>query len=164
MRVRRTLLFVAAALMLLSIPAASSAQWGRDRDRDRNGRGRNDNYDTRQLVNSAKRVDRLSGQLKGEFGDALDRSRVDGRDREDRLNELMSEFHSVAAQFRDRLDNGRDLNRASREAQRVLQLGWRLDQAISRLDLTSRVENKWSQVRSDLQVIQNAYGGYGYRR
>lgn len=160
MRVRRTLLFVAAALMLLSIPAASSAQWGRDRDR-----GRNYNGNSQRVINSAKRIDKLSGQLKGDFDRALDRSRYDDRNREDRLNVLMSEFHSVAAQFRDKIDNrSRDLSYASREAERLLQLGWRLDQVISRNDFDSRVENKWSQVRNDLQTIQDAYSSYGYNR
>lgn len=162
MRVRRTLLFL-AALMVLSIPAATSAQWGRDRDRD--NRGRNYNGNSQRVINSAKRVDKLSGQLKGDFDRALDRSRYDDRNREDRLNVLMSEFHSVAAQFRDKIDNrSRDLSYAEREAQRLLQLGWRLDQVISRNRFDSRVENKWAQVRNDLQVIQDAYSSYGYNR
>ena len=159
MRVRRLFLFLTTAFMLFSISAVSYAQ-GRYRDRDwRN----NNNYNSRTVINSAKRVDKLSGQLKNDLDRALDRSRLDGRNREDQVNMMANEFHSVAARFRDIIDNGRDLSYASREAQRLLDLGWRLDRVIGRNRFDSRVESKWSQIRSDLQVIQNAYNGYGYR-
>lgn len=160
MRVRRLFLFLTTAFMLFSISAVSYAQ-GRYRDRD--WRNNNNYYNSRAVINSAKRVDRLSGQLKGDLDRALDRSRLDGRNREDQVNVIANEFHSVAARFRDIIDNGRDLSYASREAQRLLDLGWRLDRVISRNRFDSRVESKWSQIRSDLRVIQNAYSSYGRR-
>lgn len=161
--IRQKLLFVLAAFVLFSIPVASYAQGKyRDRNRDRDWRNSR-NYDRNYVIDSAKRVDKLSGQLKGDLGDALNRSRLNGSDREDRVNEMMSEFHSIAAQFKDRIDNGRDLSYAANEARRLLSLGWRLDEIISRNHFGSKVESKWSQISRDLRVIQDAYDGYSYR-
>lgn len=160
---RLVFLTSAMALLLLAIPATGFGQgygygYGRDRNRDRN-------YG-RSIKQSAERVDRLSGQLKNDMDRTLDRSRVNGRDREDQINNLVNDFHSAAARFRDRFDDG-NLSRAQNEANRMLSLGWQLDGIIGRRNLSSQVENKWSQIRNDLQVIQNAYGSrnnsYGYR-
>lgn len=161
---RLVFLFGVFAMTLLALPATGLAQgygygYGRgDRDRgNRNGR---------YVRQSAERVDRLSGQLKGDMDGALDRSRLNGRDREDRINNLVNDFHSAAARFRDRFDDN-NFGRAQNEANQMLSLGWQLDGIINRRNLGGRVESKWAQIRSDLQVIQNAYGnqvGYGYPR
>ncbi|MEO6393604.1 MAG: hypothetical protein ABIP75_17265 [Pyrinomonadaceae bacterium] len=151
------------ALLLLTLPATGFGQgssFGYGRDRNNNGR----NYG-RNVKRSAERVDKLSGQLKNDMDRALDRSRVNGRDREDEINSLVNEFHSAAARFRDRFDDG-NLDRARSEANQMLTLGWRLDGIIGRRNLSNQVENRWSRIRGDLQVIQNAYGtrdSYGYR-
>ena len=86
---KRQIIFTGAlAILLLAIPATGFAQgygygYGRDRDRDRGYRN-----NSRYLKQSVERVDRLSGQLKGDMNNALDRSRLNGRDREDRINDL----------------------------------------------------------------------------
>ena len=148
---RLVFLFGVFALTLLALPAIGTAQ-NYERDRDRDSR-----EDKRELKLSVQRVDRLSGQLKNDMDHALDRSRLDGREREDRINNLVSEFHSAAARFRDKFDGGH-FRRAQNEADQMLTLGWRLDEMVSRHELGDRVESKWSQIRSDLQAIQDAYG------
>lgn len=146
---------VAMALMLLSIPVAGYAQGGYYGQGQRdNRRYRNQN---RYVVESVKRIDRLSGQLKDDLDRSLDRSRFDGRNREDRINDVADDFHSAAAQLRDRFDDGRNPGRASQEARRVLELGSRLDRIISRNRFNRQVESRWLQIKSDLRVLQNAY-------
>ncbi|MGB7924165.1 MAG: hypothetical protein WCF57_13060 [Pyrinomonadaceae bacterium] len=152
---RRMLSIVAMALMLLSIPVAGYAQGGYYGQGQRdNRRYRNQN---RYVVESVKRIDRLSGQLKDDLDRSLDRSRFDGRNREDRINDVADDFHSAAAQLRDRFDDGRNPGRASQEARRVLELGSRLDRIISRNRFNRQVESRWLQIKSDLRVLQNAY-------
>lgn len=152
---RRMLSIVAMALMLLSIPVAGYAQNGSYR-RDQRDRG-DRNYNNRYLRESVRRIDRLSGQLQNDLDRSLDRSRLDGRNREDRINDIASDFHSAAAQLKDRFDDGRNPGRASQEARRVLDLGSRLDRIIGRQRLSRQVESKWWQIKSDLRVLQNAY-------
>ena len=53
--------------------------------------------------------------------------------------------------------DGRDLDRTSTEAQRVLDLGARLDRDTQRID-NYRLTSDWLAMRRDLQTIANAYG------
>jgi hypothetical protein len=166
---------VAAALIALFLPALAAAQgnydpWGRDR----RGSRRNDNnngrygyrYDSRTLRDAARRLDDRSRDFQRHLDSALDRSRIDGTRREDRINEIASEFRSAASVLRNSVGDGRNINRSSDEARRVLQLGSRIDQFIGRQRLNSRAESDWSQIRQDLRVIADIFGfnfnGGGY--
>lgn len=146
-----------SVIMLLLMSATGSAQdysgrYGRDL--------RSNRYNRNNVKASVKRVDKLSGEFKGVVDRALDRGRLDGTYREDRINDVVSEFHSAAAVFKDRFDDGRDPGRAEQEARRVLDLGNQLDRMIGRNRLGSQVDSKWFQIMSDLRVIENAYGNY----
>lgn len=151
---RNKLVMLAAAFMLLSIPAAGHAQ-GRYAGNQRNTRV--NRYYNSRLKESVKRVDKLSGQLKDALDSALDRSRLDGRNREDRINEIANDFHSAAAQFKDKFDDGRNPDNAAQEARRVIDLGAQLDRVIGRSRPGRQMVSRWAQIRSDLRVIENAY-------
>jgi hypothetical protein len=159
---------MATALMALFLPVVASAQWGNN---DRWGRGRNngryDNrYENRTLRDAARRVDARSGDFQRHLDSALDRSRYDDTRREDNINQIAAEFRHAASQFRNSVGDGRDFHRGSNEAQRLLNLGSRIDHLVGRLRLDSRTRSDWSQIRQDLRVISNFYrgnynGGYG---
>ena len=166
---RRLIMNVAAtALLALFLPLIASAQgnynpWGRDR-RD-NGRY-GSRYDSRALSNAARRLDDRSRDFQRHLDSALDRSRYDGTRREDRINEIAIEFHDAASSLRNRVGDGGDFNRGLNEARRVLQIGSRIDQLVSRQRLDGRTRSDWSQLRQDLRVIADIYGlnfnGRGY--
>ena len=147
---------IAAALMAVFLPVIASAQWGRDRD---NGRYDNNRYGNRTLRDAARRVDDRSGDFQRHLDSALDRSRYDDTRREDNVNQLAIEFRNAASRFRNRVGDGRDLNRTADEAQRLLQLGSRIDRIVSRLRLDSRTQSDWSQIRQDLRLIGEFYRG-----
>jgi hypothetical protein len=162
---------IAAALVALFLPLIASAQgsydpWGRDR-RDN---GRYDNrYDNRTLRDAARRLANMSGDFQRHLDGALDHSRIDGTRREDNINQIAAEFRNAASQFRYRVGDGRDLNRGAGEAQRLLQLGSRIDRLVARARLDRRTESDWMQIRQDLRLIgdffagRNNSGGYGRR-
>ena len=161
---------IAAALMAVFLPVIASAQWGNNDRWGRNGNnGRNDNrYENRVLRDAARRVDDRSGDFQRHLDSALDRSRYDDSRREDNVNLIAAEFRNAASQFRNRVGDGRDLNRGANEAQRMFQLGARIDRLVGRLRLDSRTQSDWSQIRQDLRVIGDFYrgsfnnnGGYG---
>lgn len=173
---RHTLKFsiLAAAIMALCLPAAASAQWrddrGRDRDRDRDGYGR---YDERALRDSVHRLDRLAKDFEKNMDRALDRSRSNGSDREDRINEQVHEFRDAVGDLKSRIGNARDLNRSADEARRVLQEGQQLDRVARPRWFDGRLSSDWSQIQRELRFISDAYGfrsngGFGrdddYRR
>lgn len=152
---RRTILTViATALLALCLPVLAAAQGSY-------GRGRNDGYygryDGRSLRDAARRVHDRSRDFQRHIDEALDRSRYDDTRREDRINDAARDFRNAASDFRNAIGDGRNLNRGANEAQRLLQLGSRIDRFISRNRLDSRSASDWAQIRQDLRLIANAY-------
>ena len=161
---------LAAAILALCLPAMAAAQWGRDnrdrdRDRDRDGYGR---YDERALRDSVHRLDRLAKDFEKNMDRALDRSRSNGSQREDRINEQVHEFRNAVGDLKSRIGNGRDLNRSADEARRVLQEGQEVDRVARPRWFDSRLSSDWSQIQRELRFISDAYGfrynGGGYGR
>ena len=159
---RHTLRFsiFAAAILALCLPAAAAAQWGRypqDRYPDDRGYGR---YDDRGLRDSANRLDRLSKDFERDVDRALDHSRANGTDREDRVNDQVHQFRNAVRDFKSRVGNGRDLNRSANEARRMMQEAQDVDRIARRLD--GRTSSQWYQIQQELRYISNVYGiGYG---
>jgi hypothetical protein len=170
---RHTLRFslFAAGILAFCLPIAANAQWGgrypQDRypdnrdnrdSRDNRGYGR---YDERGLRDSVHRLDRLAKDFERDMDRALDRSRADGTQREDRINDQIHRFRDAVGNLKSRVGNGRDLNRSADEARRVLEQGQQLDR-VSR----GRMASQWSQIQQELRYIGNIYGfryngGYG---
>jgi hypothetical protein len=162
---RHTLKFslFAAAILALCLPAAATAQWGRyPQDRYPNDRdyGRND---TRALRDSVHRLDRLAKDFERDVDRALDRSRADGTNREDQINDQVHQFRDAVGNLKSRVGNGRDLNRSANEARRVLQEAQDVDRVGRRFD--GQTSSQWSRIQQELRYISNvygfAYGGYG---
>ena len=158
---RHTLKFsiFAAAILALALPAAASAQWGRqDRYPDNRGYGR---YDDRGLRDSVHRLDRLAKDFERDIDRALDRSRANGSNREDQINNQVHQFRDAVGDLKSRVGNGRDLNRSSNEARRVLQEANDIDR-FARRGFDGRTGSEWSQIQQELRYISNVYGfGYG---
>lgn len=153
--------FFAAAILALALPAVASAQWGRypqDRYPDNRGYGR---YDDRGLRDSVHRLDRLAKDFERDMDRALDRSRANGTNREDRINDQVHQFRDAVGDLKSRVGNGRDLNRSSNEARRVLQEADRIDR-VARRGFDGRTVSQWSQIQQELRYISGVYGfGYG---
>ena len=158
---RHTLKFsiFAAAILALALPAAASAQWGRqDRYPDNRGYGR---YDDRGLRDSVQRLDRLAKDFERDMDRALDHSRVNGSNREDRINDQVHQFRNAVGDLKSRVGNGSELNRSSNEARRVLQEADQIDR-VARRGFDGRTSSEWSQIQQELRYISSVYGfGYG---
>src|SRR5687767_2886042 len=161
--------FFAAALLALSLPVAAAAQWG-GRYPDDRGYGR---YDGREVRDSVHRIDRLAKDFERDMDRALDRSRTNGTDREDRINDRVHRFRDAVGDLKSRVGNGRELNRSTEQARRVLQEGQQLDRVARPRWFDSRLASEWSAIQRELRFLSNVYGfrydgGYGrnddYRR
>lgn len=161
--------FLAAALLALSLPVAAAAQWG-GRYPDDRGYGR---YDGREVRDSVHRLDRLAKDFERDMDRALDRSRANGTDREDRINDRVHRFRDAVGDLKSRVGNGRELNRSTEQARRVLQEGQQLDRVARPRWFDSRLASEWSAIQRELRFLSNVYGfrydgGYGrnddYRR
>jgi hypothetical protein len=154
---------ITAALFSLALNVtAAQAQWGR-RDDDYRRDGRYGRYDSRALRDAASRIRDRSKNLERDIDRLLDRSRHDDTRREDRINDQAREFRRAAERFRDRVGDGRDLNRSANEARELLRQGERIDNVLSRLRADSRTYSDWSQISRDLDLVADIYG-FNYRR
>lgn len=168
---RRTLIptVVLVAFFVLSLPMLASAQdiygpWKRypgsdNRNQDyRNDDRRYGGYDSRALRDTVRRVKDRSRDFQRHLDSALDRSRLDDSNREDQFNQLAADFRKAADDLKDRSEDGRNLNRSSNEARRLLQLGSSIDRFMQRGKLDSRTQSDWAGIRQDLQTIASIYG------
>lgn len=156
----------AAALLALSLPVAAAAQWGGS-NRYPNDRGYR-RYDERAVRDSVHRLDRLAKDFEKSMDRALDRSRVNGSSREDRINDQVHEFRHAVGDLKSRVGNGRDLNRSADEARRVLHEGQDLDRVARPRWFDGRMASQWSAIQRELRFISEVYGfrydgGYGRR-
>jgi translation initiation factor 3 subunit A len=155
---RRTLKFsiFAASVLALALPVAASAQWdSRDRYPDNRGYGR---YDDRGLRDSVHRLDKLAKDFERDMDRALDRSRANGSRREDQINNEIHQFRDAVGDLKSRVGNGRDLNRSSDEARRVLQEAQQVDRIARPRWYDNRLASEWSQIQQELRYISNVYG------
>jgi hypothetical protein len=170
MAIRRTIIstVILAAFIVLSLPAMAAAQgtnqWWQDRDYGRNQGRRNDDFNRFQrerLRASARRISDLSRQFERDLDRSLDRSRIDGTIREDRINDQARTFRFAADDLRNRLGDARNLYSATGAARNLLQLGARIDRVMSRVRMNPRAASDWAQIRQELRVISNAFGFRG---
>lgn len=151
----------AFSLLILGVPSLASAQW-RDRDDDYYRNNRNYN---RNLKSTVKNLKNHSKDFVRKLERELDRRR-DGRRWDDwrfnqRIIDLARSFRDAAEDLDNRYDK-RNYDRSSYEARRVLQLGEQLEREIYRGRLSSNLENEWSRIRQNLNILADAYG-YKYR-
>ena len=148
------------SFLVLCLPAIASAQYGNQNDPyGRNGGYNNGGYGNGQYGNygdmrtTIRDLKNRSRELQRHLDRDLDHSRYDGSRREDQLNELARRFKDAVSRLSES-NNGRRDN----EVQRVLDLGSQLDRPLSRSGLDYHVQEIWSGIRYDLQVLGDGYG------
>jgi hypothetical protein len=152
---------LAAALLALSLPVAAAAQWRgypQDRYPDNRNNGRYGRYDDRALRDSAQRLDRLAKDFERDMDRALDRSRVNGSSREDRINDQVHQFRRAAGDFKSRVGNGRDLNRSADQARRLLDEAQQVNRIARPRWFDSRLASEWSAIEQELRFVSDVYG------
>jgi hypothetical protein len=179
------LTFAAVALATILAPASASAQsiWDRirdraeqeQRDRDRNrdddyGRNRRDrdddrygrngrvsDYERRQLRDLSRRIDDRSRDLQRDVDHLLDNSRINGSNREDRINNEARDLRNAAGRFRNVAGDNDRLDRSRDEARELLQSASQFSRMLGRLRMDGRTSSDWNQLRNDLRAVANIY-------
>jgi uncharacterized membrane protein len=174
------LTFAAVALATFLAPAPAGAQtvWDRIRDRaeqeqqrqrdddwrrnrrddDRYGRGgRMSDWERRQLRDLSRRIDDRSRDLQRDVDRLLDNSRINGSNREDRINDEARELRNAASRFRNVAGDSDRLDRSRDEARELLNQASRFSRMLGRVRLDNRTANDWNQIRSDLRTVANIY-------
>ncbi len=162
-RFRNLIAVFAFSLLILGLPSIASAQFGNSRNNEvcnDDDYGNNDYYggnNNRALQSTIRNLKNDSRQFARQLDNSLDRSRIDGSNREDELNDLAKDFAKAADRLDSRFDNGRDLNRSQNEARRVLELGSQVERALSRARLNNNLDGYWNRINQELRQVANAY-------
>ena len=181
-RITRFFTVAAFALMILALPTVASAQWGgRDRDDDYYGNGRynrNIRGTLQSLRNKARNFENQTNRVEDRRDDRRndrDDDRWGGiwngngnRNRRGgnigRIEDLADRFRRATDDLADEYGNGRNLNGSRDEARRVLDIGSQIENELRNLRGGRGLDRQWSQIRHDLNVIADVYGGnYGNR-
>ncbi len=124
--------------------------------RNRVERNRNTQYrvNYRDANNVIKRIENKADRFKRALDRDLDRSRIDGTNREDNINEFVSQFEQATNQLRS---NYRDDDRGSNAVREVLQRGKVIDNALSRMRGSTTAKREWNSLRGDLDQLARLY-------
>jgi hypothetical protein len=144
----------AFSLLILGLPVLASAQWNGGGGYGRNNGGGYLNAAIKDLKSRSK-------SFSHELDRDLDRSRIDGTRREDRINEVAKEFRDAASRLDSRSNGGRDIGRSYNEADNTLRLGRELQNMVGRARISNNLQGDWNLISQDLRTIADAYGTNG---
>ena len=146
LRIVITLSAVCAALLLLAV--SGSAQ-------PREARGRL--YTKAEVDRIIKRVETSSDKFKKEFDKALDRSRLNNTNREDRLNDYAKDLEHATDDLRKHFDRTDKWIENKEEVRTCLSLASKLNVAMRNRRLGPKVESRWVALRYDLNTLADVY-------
>ncbi len=136
-------LILGAALFALVIPSSAlTAQ----RQQRRWYRGNID-----QIL---RKLEEDTDRFRKSLDSALDRSRLDGSNREDNINAFVGEFEEATDRLKDRYE---DQGYAPGQMREVLTRAARIDQFMRRRRLAGKAESDWQKVRRDLNQLAKSY-------
>ena len=108
-----------------------------------------------------KEVKRLMEQLKKDTGkfrksvdSSLDRSRLNGTNREDDVNAFMKNYEKATERL---YDHFKDHKSVSADVEAVLDGAAEIDEFMTRRAASGRAERDWAAVRQDLRQLADAY-------
>ncbi|MGB9181345.1 MAG: hypothetical protein WCB68_19085 [Pyrinomonadaceae bacterium] len=110
----------------------------------------NDSYMRGLIQRIETRTDRFSNLLPN----ALDRSRLNGTEREDNVNQLVTDFEHATDQLKTNFNRGMS---TQMDAQMVLQRGALINTFMRNRQLDYRTERAWMQVKTELDRLAMAY-------
>jgi len=114
-----------------------------------------------------RRIEQQSDHFRSSLDSALDKSRFNGSNREDDINSFIKDFYEQTKHLRNRFDKHQS---ASADVEAVLDRATRIDNFMSRNRLTSKAQDDWSTLKSNLDELASAYnvsgrwGGYRNER
>lgn len=136
------------ALLILSVP--SEAQ------RRRHPRQRG--YTTPQVNSIIKRVEERSDRFVKLFDRSLDRSRLDGTNREDNLNQMARNLETALDELRREFDRKENYVETRPEVRRCLDIATNINVAMRNRRMGGETERQWALVRSELNTLSDVYG------
>jgi hypothetical protein len=124
-------------------------------------------YTKAEVEQIIKRVEDRSDKFKKEFDKALDRSRLNNSNREDRLNQYAKDLEKNTDELRREFDRRDSWIDNKDEVRKCLSAATRINVAMRNRRLGPKVESTWSALRFELNTLAQVYnlppvGSAGY--
>src|SRR5262245_24700753 len=100
------------------------------------------------------RIENQANTFRHSLDAALDRSRLNGTNREDDINAFIKNFDHQTKQLHDRFDHHKSV---AADVEAVLNSAASIDQFMRRQRLRERAQNDWSTLRANLDELAAAY-------
>ncbi|MFN2408181.1 MAG: hypothetical protein ABR594_19220 [Pyrinomonadaceae bacterium] len=101
-----------------------------------------------------RRVENQTNNFRKSLDASLDRSRLNGTNREDDINAFMKNFEEQTKRLHDRFDDNKSV---AADVEAVLNSAAAIDQFVHRQRLNERAQNDWSTLRASLDDLAQAY-------
>jgi DNA repair exonuclease SbcCD ATPase subunit len=100
------------------------------------------------------RIENQANNFRRSLDAALDRSRLNGTNREDDINSFIKNFDEQTKRLHDRFDDHKSV---AADVEAVLNGAASIDQFMHRQRLSERAQNDWSTLRASLDELAQAY-------
>ena len=100
------------------------------------------------------RMENQANKFRHSLDAALDRSRLNGTNREDDINAFIKNFDEQTKRLHDRFDDHKSV---AADVEAVLNSAASIDQFMRRQQLSERAQNDWSTLRGNLDELAEAY-------
>ena len=100
------------------------------------------------------RIENQANRFRRSLDAALDRSRLNGTNREDDINAFIKNFDEQTKRLHDRFDDHKSV---AADVEAVLNRAADIDQFMRRQRLSERAQNDWSALRASLDELAAAY-------
>lgn len=101
-----------------------------------------------------RRIEQQSDRFRSSLDAALDKSRFNGSNREDDINAFVKDFYKQTKTLRDRFNSHKS---TTSDVQSVLARAARIDGFMRRYPLSSRAQDDWSTLKTNLDELATAY-------
>lgn len=101
-----------------------------------------------------RRIEQQSGKFRSSLDSALDRSRLNGTDREDNINAFVKDFDREVKRLHDRFDEHKSV---AADVQSVLERAARIDEFMHRRGLSGKAQREWAALRANIDELSEAY-------
>lgn len=134
------LLFLCSALFVSSSAAQDIGQPYRVNDKE--------------IERIIHRIEQQSDHFRSSLDSALDKSRFNGSNREDNINAFVKTYYEQTKRLRDHFNHH---NSAVADVQAVLDSAVHIDSFMRRNRLSSKAEDDWANLKSNLDELARAY-------
>jgi hypothetical protein len=121
------------------------------------GRARGSQISKRDVERIIDRLEKNTDAFKKAVDRQLDRSVLDGTNREDRINDRVSDLENAADRLRSRFDRSDDWRETRADVEAVVREADRINGLFDRVRAYSRVRSSWPAVRVDVNTLARAY-------